>query len=107
VAVGEGTRKRPWAASGALSSAFSTGIEGRGSSARSAFSTLITCDVGGTSSRFAELLIVSTQSSHLRELLGEAADLLLGQLEAGEAGDVEDLVSAQHSAGEFRGRDAP
>src|SRR6185503_3988121 len=48
-APGLGTRKPPRAASGALSSARSTGIEGRGSSARRAFSTSMTCEVGGTS----------------------------------------------------------
>ena len=35
---------------------------------------------------------------HLRELAAEALDLLGRQLEAGEAGDVEDLIAAQHRA---------
>ena len=34
----------------------------------------------------------------LRELAREALDLLVGQLEAGEAGHVQDLVAAQHVA---------
>ena len=33
---------------------------------------------------------------HLRELAGEAVDLLGRELEAGESGDVEDLIAAQH-----------
>ena len=33
---------------------------------------------------------------HLGELAAEALDLLGGELEAGEAGDVEDLIAAQH-----------
>jgi hypothetical protein len=33
---------------------------------------------------------------HLRELAREALDLGLGELEAGESGDVEDLVAAEH-----------
>ena len=37
-----------------------------------------------------------------RELLAHALELLLAQLEAGEAGDVEDLVTAQHAAVESR-----
>ena len=37
---------------------------------------------------------------HLRELLAEAPDLLLGQLEAGKAGDVQHLVAREgHGVG--------
>jgi hypothetical protein len=33
---------------------------------------------------------------HLRELGAEALDLLLGQLQAGEPSDMQDLVTAEH-----------
>ena len=84
------------AASGALSSAFSTGSDGRGTSSRSAFSTSTTCEVGGTSVEVAELGDQLDVVEHLGELAAEALDLLGGQLEAGEAGDMEDLIAAQH-----------
>ena len=44
----------------------------------------------------AELADLLDVVEHLDSSLGHPLELVLGQLEAGEAGDVEDLVTAQH-----------
>ena len=56
----------------------------------------MTCEVGWTSVQVAELADQLDVVEHLGELAAEALDLLGGELEAGEAGDMEDLVAAQH-----------
>ena len=93
-------------ASGALCSASLDGSDGRGSSARSAFSTRDDVrrrlDVG----EVAELPDPLDVVEHVAELLAHPLLLVLGQLEAGEAGDVEHLVTAQHAPGSLGGSPA-
>ena len=93
---GLGTRKPPWSASGALWSATSAGSEGRGSSARRAFSTAITCEVGSTSARSPSSRDPLDVVEDGAQLLAHPRLLVLAQLEAREAGDMEHLVTAQH-----------
>ena len=94
---GLGTRKPPSAGVGrALQRDSRRGSDGRGSSARSAFSTSTTCEVGSTSARSPSSPIFSMWSSTFESSPAEALDLLLGQLEAGEAGDVQHLITAEH-----------
>jgi hypothetical protein len=50
----------------------------------------------------AELLGRVDSVEHLGELDGQAVDLLVGQLEAGDAGDAQNLVATQHRARENR-----
>ena len=97
-APGLGTRKPSGDGSGAAARTTSRGSEGRGSSARRAFSTSTTCEVGGHVGEVAELPDLLDVVEDARELLGHRLELRLGQLEAGEAGDVQDLVTAQHAA---------
>ena len=59
----------------------------------------MTCDVGGDAGEVAELADLLDVVEHLRQLLAHPLLLVLAQLEAGEAGDVEHLVTAQHVAG--------
>ncbi len=97
-APGLGTRKPPCAGSGALASATSRGSDGP--RLVGAQRVLDRDDVRGGRDvlEIAQLGDLLDVAEHARELAGHHLELLLVQLEAGEAGDVEDLVSAQHRA---------
>ena len=94
-AWGDGTRKAPSAGSGAGSSARSRGRLGSGSSARQTFSSATTWEVGSTPSR-SSAEIRSTCSRMPESSRGHPLDLLLGELEPREPGDVENLVAIDH-----------
>ena len=55
----------------------------------------MTCEVGWTSSRL-ELTDQLDVIKDFGEFAAEALDLLGGELEAGQAGDMENLVAAEH-----------
>ena len=65
--------------------------------ARSALTTSTTCEVGGTPSRSSSR-IFSMWSSTFESSARHPLDLVIGQLEPGEAGDVEDLIAIEHPA---------
>ena len=95
-APGLGTRKPPIAASGAEARATSRGSDGARLVA--AQRVLDRDDVRGRLDvgEVAELPDRLDVVEHLRELGAEALDLLLGELEARELGDVQDLVAIEH-----------
>ena len=94
---GLGTRKPSSVASGAFASARSRGRHGRGSSGRSTFSRSTTCEVGSTPSRSSSP-ICSMCLEDRRQLAGHLLDLLVGEPQPGEPGDVEDLLAIDHGA---------
>ena len=92
---GVGTRKPPCATSGAPSRIRSVGQLSRGSSARSTFSSSITCDVGLDSLQV-ELRDLLDVVEHARELARHALDLVLVQAKPREPRDVQDLIAVDH-----------
>ena len=100
---GLGTRKPPSATSGACASTTSRGRQGRGSSGRSALGTSTTCDVGGTPSRSSSPIF--SMCSRMFDSSPEIfVDLLVAELQARQAGDVQDLLTVDHGSGESRRR---
>ena len=92
---GSGTRKPAPSLSGACSSACSRGRLGRGTSSRSTFSSSTTCEVGSTPVEV-ELGDLLDVVEHLRQLAGHRLDLVVGEPQPGEAGDVEHLFAVDH-----------
>ena len=85
-----GTRKASSSTSGAFSNVRSSGHDGRGSSSRQALTTSSGCEVGGTSSSSSSDTFDDRLEDRV-ELLREALDLLLGEVEPREPRDVQHL----------------
>ena len=94
--AGSGPRSRRRATAGAASSIASRGHDGRGSSARSAFVDLddVRRRRDALEVELADLLDVVEDAG---ELAAHPLDLLVGELEAREPRDVQDLVAIDHA----------